>query len=140
MLGYRKPAFWAAVVALIAVIAVGVGLLTNPREEQENPSASQSQLDIDTMLASVENMYQGYNVGNGWRPEYGGQGLAAFLVQLPPEGEGDPPAILVGVDKETGKYGNMVKKGKNGSRRRPILVKRHLFKTCFRVLSLRTGR
>ena len=34
ILNYKKPAFWVVVVAIIAVAAIGVGLMTNPRGEQ----------------------------------------------------------------------------------------------------------
>jgi beta-lactamase regulating signal transducer with metallopeptidase domain len=34
ILHYKKPAFWVVVAALMAVVAVGVGLLTNPLQEQ----------------------------------------------------------------------------------------------------------
>lgn len=139
VLGYRKPAFWAAVVALIAVIAVGVGLLTNPREEQENPSASQSQLDIDTMLASVENMYQGYNVEMDGDRSMGDRVLAAFLVQLPPEGEGDPPAILVGVDKETGEIWQYGEEGEEWFEATPHFSEEAFIQNLFQSITFENG-
>jgi len=33
VLNYRKPAFWVITVAVIAVIALGIGLLSNPRQD-----------------------------------------------------------------------------------------------------------
>jgi beta-lactamase regulating signal transducer with metallopeptidase domain len=34
ILNYKKPAFWVVVVAVIAVVGIGIGLMTNPQGEQ----------------------------------------------------------------------------------------------------------
>ena len=33
ILNYKKPAFWVVIVAIIAVVAIGVGLMTDPQKE-----------------------------------------------------------------------------------------------------------
>lgn len=38
VLNYKKPRYWVSVAAIIAVIAVGFGLLSNPKKKSENES------------------------------------------------------------------------------------------------------
>lgn len=60
VLNYRKPAFWMIVVSIIAVVAVGVGLISNPKSEP---------LPIDAKGVSVEELW-------GNRTDYVGDNAA----------------------------------------------------------------
>ncbi|MEG1269677.1 MAG: M56 family metallopeptidase, partial [Oscillospiraceae bacterium] len=48
VLNYKKPAFWVVAVALIAVVAIGVGLMANPKEKSAELDAAQTLWDART--------------------------------------------------------------------------------------------
>ncbi|MEG1396321.1 MAG: M56 family metallopeptidase, partial [Oscillospiraceae bacterium] len=48
VLNYKKPAFWVIVVSVIAVVAIGVGLMANPKEKSAELDAAQTLWDART--------------------------------------------------------------------------------------------
>ncbi|MEG1783231.1 MAG: M56 family metallopeptidase, partial [Oscillospiraceae bacterium] len=48
VLNYKKPAFWVIVVSVIAVVAIGVGLMANPKEKSAELDAAQALWDART--------------------------------------------------------------------------------------------
>lgn len=61
---WRKPAFWVVLVAVIACIALAVGLMTNPAAEREFPINGSNVSDLDTeqvveMIARAEKLEDG---------------------------------------------------------------------------------
>ncbi|MEG1525851.1 MAG: DUF4825 domain-containing protein, partial [Clostridia bacterium] len=48
VLNYKKPAFWVIAVALLAVVAIGIGLVANPKEKSAEPDAAQTLWDART--------------------------------------------------------------------------------------------
>ena len=61
---WRKPAFWVVLVAVIACVALAVGLLTNPVAEREFPINGSNVSELDTeqvveMIAKAEKLEDG---------------------------------------------------------------------------------
>ena len=61
---WRKPAFWVVLIAIIACIALAVGLMTNPAAEREFPINGSNVSDLDTeqvveMIARAEKLEDG---------------------------------------------------------------------------------
>ena len=48
VLNYKKPAFWVIVVSIIAVVAIGIGLMANPKEKPTELGAAQTLWDART--------------------------------------------------------------------------------------------
>ncbi len=48
VINYKKPVFWVGIIAVVAVVIVGVGLLTNPKEDNKPLAISEKLLDYKT--------------------------------------------------------------------------------------------
>lgn len=46
VLNYKKPALWATVISIVIVLAVGIGLMSNPKEVSINDAADNFSLEI----------------------------------------------------------------------------------------------
>jgi beta-lactamase regulating signal transducer with metallopeptidase domain len=60
VLNYKKPEFWVSIVTIILIVAVGIGLISNPREEITNNIESMKVKDyavefVDSMIKGYEN-------------------------------------------------------------------------------------
>lgn len=66
ILNYKKPEFWVSIVAIIVIVAVGIGLLSNPKEGTTN-NIVESMTVKDYAEEFVEDIIKGYeNIdGNG---------------------------------------------------------------------------
>lgn len=61
ILNYKKPEFWVSIVTIIAIIAVSIGLLSNPKEDITNsPNIVESMTVKDYAEEFVEDMIKGY--------------------------------------------------------------------------------
>ncbi|MEG0442366.1 MAG: hypothetical protein RR544_08720, partial [Oscillospiraceae bacterium] len=58
MLNYKKPAFWVIVVSIIAVVAIGIGLMANPRELPPVTNTIYSAKLTDVQKAEITTRYQ----------------------------------------------------------------------------------
>jgi len=70
VLNYKKPAFWVIIVALIAVAAVCVGLLSDPPKEQTTkisfPAYQEGKKDYNERIYDVEPFTLAIDLPEGW--------------------------------------------------------------------------
>ncbi|MEG0615377.1 MAG: M56 family metallopeptidase, partial [Oscillospiraceae bacterium] len=55
VLNYKKPAFWVVIVAIAAVVVVGIGLVANPKSEDQNSSIGAPVSNKIMASASLDN-------------------------------------------------------------------------------------
>ena len=59
ILNYKKPEFWVSIVAIIVIVAVGIGLLSNPKEGTTN-NIVEAMTVKDYAVEFVDSMIKGY--------------------------------------------------------------------------------